>query len=70
MSKFRVYITVENPSIKLENKFLDYIQPKAQPGGLKGLKPPPSDQNIDAYFLSFSLTLYYKSRSGALQNVL
>jgi len=26
MSKFRVYITVENPSIKLGNKFLDYLQ--------------------------------------------
>ena len=40
-------------------------------GGLKRLKPPPlSDQNIDDYFLSFSPTLYCKSRSGALQNVL
>jgi len=37
---------------------------KAQPGGgLKRLKPPLSDQNIDVYFLR-------KSRSGALQNVL
>jgi len=39
-------------------------------GGLKGLKPPLSNQNIDVYFLSFSPTLYCKSRSGALQNVL
>ena len=40
-------------------------------GGAKGLKPPPlSDQNIDVHFLSFSPTLYCKSRSGALQNVL
>ena len=44
---------------------------KAQPGGeLKGLSPPLSDQNIDVYFLSFSPSLYCKSRSGALQNVL
>ena len=39
-------------------------------GGLKGLKTPLSDQNIDVYFLSFSPTLYCKLRSGALQNVL
>jgi len=39
-------------------------------GGLKGLKPPLSDHNIDLYFLSFSPTLYCKSRSGSLQNVL
>ena len=39
--------------------------------GLKGLMPRPlSDQNIDVYFLSFPPTLYCKSRSGALQNVL
>ena len=45
--------------------------PKAQPGGvLKGLKHPLNDQNIDVYFLSFSPTLYCKSKSGALQNVL
>jgi len=45
-------------------------QRRSQGGGLKGLKPPLSDQNIDVYFLSFSPTLYSKSRSGALQNVL
>ena len=48
-----------------------YVGSKAQTGGgLKGLKPPLSDQNIDVYFLTFSPTLYCKWRSGALQNVL
>jgi len=30
---------------------------RAAGGGLKVLKPPLSNQNIDVYFLSFSLTL-------------
>jgi len=40
-------------------------------GGAEGAQARPlSDQNIDVYFLSFSPTLFCKSRSGALQNVL
>ena len=39
-------------------------------GGWRGSSRPLSDQNIDVHFLSFSPTLYCKSRSGALQNVL
>ena len=39
-------------------------------GGEGAQAPPLSDQNIDVYFLSFSPTLYCKSRSGALQNIL
>ena len=42
----------------------------AAKGGWRGSSPPLSNQNIDVYFLSFSPTLYCKSRSGALQNVL
>ena len=46
-------------------------QRRSQGGGWMGSSPPPlSDQNIDVHFLSFSPTLYCKSRSGALQNVL
>jgi len=49
---------------------LGFIWSKAQPGGVEGAQAPPCDQNIDVCFLSFSPTLYCKSRSGALQNVL
>ena len=43
---------------------------KGADGGAEGAQAPLSDQNIDVYFLSLSPTLYCKSRSGALQNVL
>ena len=39
-------------------------------GGAEGAQAPLGDQNIDVYFVSFSPTLYCKSRSRALQNVL
>jgi len=66
----RVCFEESKKNQRIAVKFI-HPQPKAQPGGgWRGLSPPLSDQNIDVYFLSFSPTLYCKSRSGALQNVL
>ena len=45
-------------------------QRRSQGGCWRCSSTPLSDQDIDVYFLSFSPTLYCKSRSGASQNVL
>jgi len=37
--------------------YLNQGQRRSHGGGLKGLKPPLSNQNIDVYFLSYSPTL-------------
>ena len=64
---------IKHPSVLLRSVTFSALytcMQRSSQGGLKGLKPPVSDQNIDVYFLSFSPTLYCKSRSGTLQNVL
>jgi len=48
----------------------DACRQRRRQGGAEGAQAPLSDQNIDVYFLSFSPSLYCKSRTGALQNVL